>query len=233
MDTEHKEEVVASEPVRDVEPLAWPVVEVRVKEPLNEREIANEQKLFSLLSSEGYLDAGHEPVIHTLYHGRARTCAEADENAKGIRGAFTKTLFVRDHGKQPHYWIVFTVGSSRVNLRDLRKALGAKRDLRMVDEDILLRRLKVTPGAVTPLALFNDTEETREEGEQPISLVVDRCFWRDPAYEGLANVHPMHNAASTTMSIDDIIKFSADHGHPVSAYIDLTTEPLTLEWADK
>ena len=233
METGKPEEVVPSEPERDVEPLKWPSCDVRVKEPLNEREIENEQKVFSALSSCGLFEPSHSPQIHTLYHSRARTCAEADENAKGIKGAFTKTLFVRDHGKPPHYWLILTVGGGRVNLRDLRKVLGGRRDLRMVGSDVLLRRLKVTSGAVTPLALMNDTDETREPGEEPIHLFIDRAFWNNPEYEKLLNVHPMHNAASTTMGIDDLVAFCASVGHPVEGYLDFSSEPVTVEFVNK
>ena len=206
------------------EGVEWPHYEVRVKEDLIEREVAAEQLSFKTLK-----DAGVE-AINTLYHARARTCPDADENAAGLRGAFTKTLFMKDLSEPPVYWLVLTVGSARPDLTLLKKTLKAKSKMRMCDEKDLLDRLGVTPGAVTPLALVNDRPE---EGKKPIRFVVDRVFWKNPDYEGMLNVHPMHNAASTTLTIDGLIKYVQYTGHGIHAYIDTTVTPMAIEILDK
>ena len=202
------------------EGVEWPHYEVRVKEALNERETAAEQLVWATMRA-----AGVEPVL-TLYHQRARTCADADANAAGLRGAFTKTLFLNDCAEPPTYWLVLTVGSARPDLAALKKALGARGKLRMCTEADLLARLGLTPGAVTPLALVRDQPAP---GQKPVRLVVDRVLWKNPAYEGLLNVHPMHNAASTTLAADDLLRYAAHTGHRVHAFIDTTVTPMGIE----
>ena len=202
----------------------WPHYEVRVKEELNERETKAEQLAYRTLHA-----AGVDPLM-ILYHARARTCADADEFSAGLRGAFTKTLFMRDCSEPPVFWLVLTVGSARPDLTALKKTLKAKSKLRMGDEKELLERLNVTPGAVTPLALVNDTPA---EGRRPIRFVIDRIFWKNPAFEGLLNVHPMHNAASMTLPIDGLVKYIKDTGHDIHAYIDTTVTPMGIEIVDK
>ena len=198
----------------------WPHYEVRVKEELDARETAGEQLAWATMKA-----AGVEPVL-TLYHARARTCADADANAAGLRGAFTKTLFLCDCATPPTHWLVLTVGSARPDLTALKRALGARGKLRMCTAEDLLARLGVTPGAVTPLALARDRPAP---GEKPVRFVVDRVLWTEPAYEGLLNVHPMHNAASTTLAVDDLLRCLAHTGHSVHACIDTSRTPMGIE----
>ena len=213
-----------SEKGKCTEGVEWPHCEVRVKEELDARETAAEQLVWATMRA-----AGVSPVL-TLYHARARTCADADANAAGLRGAFTKTLFLCDCAAPPTHWLVLTVGSARPDLAALKRALGARGKLRMCTEADLLARLGLTPGAVTPLALVRDAPAP---GQKPIRFVVDRVLWKNPAYEGLLNVHPMHNAASTTLAADDLLRYLAHTGHGVHAYIDTTVSPMGIEVVEK
>ena len=67
----------------------------------------------------------------------------------------------------------------------------------------LMNYLGVIPGAVTPLAALNDSTHA-------VEVVLDTAILQDE----LVNVHPLHNAATTTLSPQGLIRFLEAVEHP-------------------
>ena len=79
--------------------------------------------------------------------------AEADE-AIGVVGA--KNVFLHDK-KRRHYLLILVNGTKRIDLKQIGELTGLKK-LSFCSEDDLEEVLGLTPGAVTPFGLLNDTE---------------------------------------------------------------------------
>lgn len=119
------------------------------------------------------------------------------EDSRALRGdlpgGHCKTLFLRD--KKRNLWLVVALEDRMIDLKALTKAIGANR-LSFGSAELLWEVLGVTPGAVTPFALINDTE-TR------VRLVLDKGMLDlDPL-----NYHPLHNEATTAIAPGDLLRF--------------------------
>ena len=125
----------------------------------------------------------HEPVF---------TVEESAGLQEQIAGAHTKNLFLKDAGGV--YWLVTVPCDARVNLKALPDAIGSKRVSFGKGED-MERLLGITPGSVTPLAAFNDADQT-------VRVVIDRTL----AEAELVQVHPLRNSATLGLSGDDLMK---------------------------
>ena len=83
-----------------------------------------------------------------------------------------------------------------IDLKELRRELGARKNLSFGSAELLGDVLGVTPGAVTPFALFNDRERR-------VTVVLDKGMLEvDPL-----NYHPLTNDRTTAISPADLVKF--------------------------
>ena len=92
-------------------------------------------------------------------------------------------------------------GDKRANVNALERRIGSAR-LSFGKPDLLLDVLGVTPGAVTPFALINDTARRTTvvlDGEMMASETI--------------NFHPLRNDASTTIATPDLLDFVAALGY--------------------
>lgn len=121
---------------------------LRVQRPL-ENEISGDQaRLIVTLSTCGF-----EEEIY--YHTPVYTCDEAREELKDLPGVATKNLFLRDRKKKN--WLLLTVlEDQEVRLNAIGALLGLGR-LSLASEEDLFALLRVPAGAVSPLALINDS----------------------------------------------------------------------------
>ena len=132
----------------------------------------------------------HEPVF---------TVAESDRLHQEIPGGHTKNLFLKDaKGK---LWLVVAECHTNVDLKTLPKTIGSAR-LSFGKAELLMEVLGVAPGAVTALALINDTTHR-------VSVVVDRRLME---YD-VINCHPLVNTATTSLRRDDLVRFMEACGH--------------------
>ena len=118
-------------------------------------------------------------------------------------GRDAKNLFVRDDKKQNYYMITIK-GAKRVDLKQFKKDHGT-RHLSFAKPEDLAEKLKLIPGAVTPLGLLND--ET-----QKITLYLDDEFLKNG---GIIGVHPCDNTATVWLQTKDLIDLIKNHGNPV------------------
>lgn len=133
--------------------------------------------------------------IQTVTHRHAPlfTVEESRALRGDLPGGHCKTLFLRDKKRNP--WLVVALEDRVIDLKALTKAIGAK-PLSFGSVVLLWDVLGVTPGAVTPFALINDSDAR-------VRVVLDKGMLDlDPL-----NYHPLHNEATTAIAPGDLVRF--------------------------
>ena len=113
-----------------------------------------------------------------------------------------KNLFVRDD-KKKNYYVITVKGDKRVDLKSLRKQY-CLRALSFASADELFAVMKLLPGSVTPLGIWNDEEHQ-------VHLYLDSEFKGEKI-----GIHPNDNTATIWMKTDDLIKIIQKHGNEVN-----------------
>lgn len=147
---------------------------------------ASEEDLMARLT-----ELGIETVTHR--HAAVFTVEESRALRGELSGGHCKSLFLRDKKRNP--WLVVALEDRVIDLKALTKAIGAK-PLSFGSVDLLWEVLGVTPGAVTPFALINDSGAR-------VRVVLDKGMLElDPL-----NYHPLHNEATTAIAPGDLVRF--------------------------
>ncbi len=142
----------------------------------------------------------HGIALQRHEHPAVMTCAESDLLVPKLPGAKAKNLFLLAKKSQRH--LLVTVASDRsVDLARLGEVLGVGR-LGFASVARLASHLGVTPGAVSLLALFNDTAHA-------VEFVIDRRLWEADAVQA----HPLVNTATAIVMHADLVGFLAASGH--------------------
>jgi len=150
-----------------------------------------------LLAILDQLDIGHATVKHPPMF----TVAESKNlRITSTRGSYTKNLFLRN--KKGLMWLITCFEDRRLNLPSLATCLQAGR-LSFGTGDRLMKYLGVTPGAVSPLALINDSNGS-------VSFVIEEKLLQQP----MIHLHPLVNTQTTRISIRDLLRFVRHTGHP-------------------
>ena len=139
--------------------------------------------------------------FETHSHPAVFTVEEVQLHCSHLPGAHCKNLFLKD--KKGQLWLTVMLDDREVNIKALQNAMGAAR-LSFGKAELLEKVLGVTPGAVTPFGLINDTE-------QQVRVFLDANIM---AAE-LVNFHPLRNDATTAITPDDLRRFIAACGHDV------------------
>ncbi len=143
-------------------------------------------------------ELGIETTTHT--HPPLFTVEESKRLRGDLPGGHCKSLFLKD--RKGRLWLVVVLEDRTVDLKRLRRRLGASKTLSFGRPELLEEVLGVTPGAVTPFALINDTGRR-------VQVVLDKAMLtHDPL-----NYHPLHNAATTAIAPDDLVRFIESCGH--------------------
>jgi Ala-tRNA(Pro) deacylase len=154
--------------------------------------VSREESLLNALDRAGI-------AYSVIEHDAVFTVEESEGLHAAIAGMHTKNLFLKDAGGQ--FWVVTAPHDARVDLKALPAAIGAKKVSFGKAED-MERLLGVSPGAVTPLALFNDEA-------QQVRVVIDSRL----AGADRVNVHPLRNTATLGLSGADLVAFLQGTGH--------------------
>lgn len=142
----------------------------------------------------------------TITHAAVKTVEENQALRGTVDGEHSKNLFLKDKKKQ--LWLVVAEEERPIDLKILRKRIGAG-NLSFGKPDLLLEKLGVLPGSVTPFAVINDVQ-----GD--VQVVLDQ----DLAQAPLVNFHPLTNTQTTTLSGADLVTFLQKQGH----------EPMILDF---
>lgn len=125
------------------------------------------------------------------------------EDSKALRGdlpgGHCKNLFLRD--RKGAMWLVVCLEDRRIDLKALGELLGGAR-LSFGSADRLMRVLGVVPGAVSPLALINDSG-------LEVEVILDKAMLEHRPL----NYHPLVNTTTIAVAPEDLVRFLEAGGH--------------------
>ena len=150
-------------------------------------------EFFEFLDTNGVAYERHDhPAVYTV--------EEADRLVPDLPGAKTKNLFLRD-GKGKRHFLVLVPSDKSVNLKVLNAALGVKR-ISFGSPERLKKHLGIEPGAVSLLAVYNDSEHN-------VEVVMDQDLWEADIFL----FHPLVNTSTLVIEKADIERFLKATGH--------------------
>jgi len=138
-------------------------------------------------------------VAETQTHAPVMTVIESKRLRGDIQGAHAKNLFLKD--KKQALWLVVAEESQAVDLKHLRTLIGSAA-LSFGSAELLGDVLGVSPGAVTPFAVINDTL-----GQ--VTVVLDQTLANDTK----VNFHPLINTRTTTLDSAGLLAFLKAQDH--------------------
>ena len=118
-----------------------------------------------------------------------------------VPGAHTKNLFLKD--KKGQLFLVTTLEDAEIELKQLHHVIGASGRLSFGSAELMMEKLGVVPGSVTPLGVMNDQPPS-------VTVVLDAAL----AAHELINCHPLVNTMTMTLRASDLLAFLSDTGHP-------------------
>lgn len=154
----------------------------------------------------------HGIALQRHYHPAVMTCAGSNLLVPKLPGARAKNLFLQAKKSNRHL-LVMVPSKHPVDLARLGEVLGVGR-LGFASAARLASYLGVTPGAVSLLALFNDTTHA-------VDFVIDRRLWEAAAVQA----HPLVNTATAVVTHGDLVSFLAASGH-AARVIDVPVKTL-------
>ena len=128
-------------------------------------------------------------IDYKLYtHPAVFTVEEAKEHCKDIPGMHCKNLFLKEKvassNRSASIFLVTMNAHKRLDIKELAKKLEVKA-LTFCSENLLMEKLKIKPGSVSPLGLINNNEKD-------VIFVVDKEVWDSQE----ASFHPNDNRAT-------------------------------------
>ena len=136
----------------------------------------------------------------TTEHAAVFTVEESRTLRGRLDGAHIKNLFLRDRKKR--LWLCAVLENREVNLKALRRRLGAQGSLSFGTPGLLMETLGVIPGAVTPFGVLNDAERR-------VTVVLDGGLFE----AALVNCHPLRNDRTMTLAGTGLMAFLKAEGH--------------------
>jgi Ala-tRNA(Pro) deacylase len=136
-------------------------------------------------------------------HPPVFTVEQALEHWAGIDATHCKNLFLRNKKGDRHYLVV-AEHATPIDLATVGARVGDAK-LSFASPERLLTHLGLTPGAVSPFGLLNDTAHA-------VRVVLDARL-RAATRVGF---HPNVNTATVVLALADFERFLASRGNPVS-----------------
>lgn len=133
-----------------------------------------------------YKEVSHTPVFTIEEMNKL---GDIFDNAK-----ICKNLFVRDQKGKKHFLIVLPE-EKRAPLTEIAEKIQSTK-LSFASEERLMKYLKLTPGAVTPLAVINDKQNE-------VEVIIDEILMK----EKLLGVHPCVNTSTLLIKPLDLEKY--------------------------
>lgn len=137
----------------------------------------------------------------TYQHEESKTVEEQAVNVSALEGCLTKNLFLRD--KKYGLFLVTAMSTRDVNMKTVGSLLGLSgSNLRFGDEELLVEKLKIPRGSVSPFALLNDTAKD-------VTFCIDKELLDQP----IINIHPLRCDRTTSITPKDLMAFLEHVGH--------------------
>ena len=140
-------------------------------------------------------------VAYTLHrHPPAFTVPEAQALRGTLPGGHVKNLFLRD--KKRRMWLLTALEHRAIDLKDIRRRIGASGSLSFGSPELLMQMLGVEPGSVTPFGVINDRAGA-------VTMLLDKGVLDHDA----VHAHPLRNDMTTAVSPGDLLRFLAAENH--------------------
>ncbi|OHU97722.1 prolyl-tRNA synthetase associated domain-containing protein [Pseudoalteromonas byunsanensis] len=139
-----------------------------------------------------------EPIQYE--HPALHTCDEADKLQLERQGTRIKNLFLRDNYGRRHVLLLLR-SYLKVDLKTLSIQQGLSR-LGFASDQRLEKYLKIQPGCVSALALFNDSDKQ-------VELWIDSGLWDAKLWQ----CHPLDNRKTWVLSKPQLLQFWQYTGH--------------------
>lgn len=149
-------------------------------------------------------------IMHETHdHAPAMTVEDGRALHGHMPGVHTKNLFLKD--EKGALFLVTAPWERAINLKRLHPLIGCRR-LSFGSAVLLEECLGVKPGAVTALAIINDTAGR-------VTPVLDHWM----TTQNMVNCHPLVNTATTLLKVADLLRFIEATGHQAKIIdLDLT-----------
>ena len=159
----------------------------------------SEQEILQLLEKHhiNYIVRKHEPIF---------TVAEGEALGLPNVQAAVKSLLLTDDKHQSFYLVVMPL-DKRLDLKELRAKSGSRR-LTMASAEELMQLLQLSPGAVTPLGLLQDSEHKVQ------------TFFDAELKENTIATHLDSNTATVWLKCQKLVHLLEEKGHK-STYLNL------------
>jgi Ala-tRNA(Pro) deacylase len=148
-----------------------------------------------------FLDT-HQFNYERIEHPAVYTCAEAEQHRPHQPTVSTKNLFLCDK-KARRFFLVVTACEKTMDLNGLAAQINVSK-LRFGSEENLERLLGVKRGAVTMMALINDSAHQ-------VELWLDAEIWQGEIFQS----HPLVNTATLLLSKASLERFFEITGHRI------------------
>ncbi len=135
----------------------------------------------------------------TVEHDATPTVETSKHLAESLPGGRSKSLLVTDKDKK--LFLVTARGSTRVDLKTVGAAVGARGRLSFASAETMGDVLGVEPGHLTPYALINDQAMRIDTVVLDQELLGESTIW----------AHPLRNTASTALSSEALKAFVTLH----------------------
>ena len=159
----------------------------------------SEQEILQLLEKHhiNYIVRKHEPIF---------TVAEGEALGLPNVQAAVKSLLLTDDKHQSCYLVVMPL-DKRLDLKELRAKIGSRR-LTMASAEELMQLLQLSPGAVTPFGLLQDSEHKVQ------------TFFDAELKENTIATHLDSNTATVWLKCQKLVHLLEEKGHK-STYLSL------------
>ena len=159
----------------------------------------SEQEILQLLEKHhiNYIVRKHEPIF---------TVAEGEALGLPNVQAAVKSLLLTDDKHQSFYLVILPL-DKRLDLKELRAKIGSRR-LTMASAEELMQLLQLSPGAVTPLGLLQDSEHKVQ------------TFFDAELKENTIATHLDSNTATVWLKCQKLVHLLEEKGHK-STYLSL------------
>ena len=155
------------------------------------------EEILNYLKSLGIdYDIEHHTPVYTIEE------MENLNNEKLNNSCICKNLFLRDQKGKKHFLYV-TTEDKRANLAELSEKLQSGK-LSFASEERLKKYLNVEKGAVTPLAILFDKDNS-------VKICIDKDCLKNP----VLGVHPGVNTSTVLISEEDLVKYIESTGHKI------------------